>query len=127
MISETPNLAPFPVVSFLELSTPEQSKISLAGCDSKGEKPCSIPVKVGLFFDGTNNNLERDRNGIRTGVLDPRTKKPIPIDNVVVDANSASHSNVARLFSSFPSNKRGVGYFRYYIPGVGTPFKELVS
>ncbi|WP_244198932.1 T6SS phospholipase effector Tle1-like catalytic domain-containing protein [Janthinobacterium svalbardensis] len=125
MISETPTLAPFPVVSFLKSSTLEQSKISLAGCDGKGERTCSIPVKVGLFFDGTNNNLERDKNGVRTGVLDPKTKKPTSINNVVVDASDASHSNVARLFSSFSSDKRSAGYFRYYIPGVGTPFKEI--
>ncbi|WP_230505626.1 DUF2235 domain-containing protein [Janthinobacterium sp. FW305-128] len=125
MISETPNSAPFPVDFFLKPLTKEQSEIAKEACDKKDSAPCSIPVRVGLFFDGTNNNLERDRNGVRTGVLDPKTKKPIPISNAVVDANSASHSNVARLFSSFPSNKRGAGYFRNYIPGVGTPFKEI--
>ncbi|AQR70802.1 hypothetical protein BZG29_22660 [Janthinobacterium sp. LM6] len=125
MISETPNSAPFPVDSFLKPSTPEQSKIAKVACDNKDSSPCSIPVRVGIFFDGTNNNLERDRNGVRTGVLDPRTKKPTPINNVVIDANEASHSNVARLFSAFPSDKRDAGYYRYYIPGVGTPFKEI--
>ncbi|MDN2670593.1 DUF2235 domain-containing protein [Janthinobacterium sp. SUN026] len=125
MISETPNSAPFPIDFFLNPSTKEQSKIAKEACANKDGAPCSIPVRVGLFFDGTNNNLERDRNGVRTGVLDPKTKKPIPISNAVVDANSASHSNVARLFSSFPSDKRDAGYFRYYIPGVGTPFKEI--
>ncbi|MDZ5632707.1 DUF2235 domain-containing protein, partial [Janthinobacterium sp. GMG1] len=125
MISETPNSAPFPVDFFLKPSTKEQSEISKEACANKDSAPCSIPVRVGLFFDGTNNNLERDRNGVRTGVLDPKTKKPISISNAVVDANSASHSNVARLFSSFPSNKRGAGYFRNYIPGVGTPFAEI--
>lgn len=82
-------------------------------------------MRVGLFFDGTNNNLERDRNGIGTGVLDLRTKKPTPINNVVIDANEASHSNVARLFSAYPGDKTKNGYFSYYIPGVGTPFKEI--
>ncbi|MCA1861060.1 DUF2235 domain-containing protein [Janthinobacterium sp. HSC-3S05] len=125
MISETPTSAPFPVDFFLDPSALEQSKIAKILCKNKDEAPCSIPVMLGIFFDGTNNNLERDKNGIRTGVIDPRTKKPIAINNVVVDPNDASHSNVARLFSAFPSDKRGAGYYRYYIPGVGTPFKEI--
>ena len=125
MISETPTSAPFPVDFFLDPSALEQSKIAKILCENKDEAPCSIPVRVGIFFDGTNNNLERDRNGVRTGVLDPKTKRPIPINNVVIDVNDASHSNVARLFAAFPSDKRGAGYYRYYIPGVGTPFKEI--
>jgi hypothetical protein len=123
MISETPTSAPFPVDFFLKPSAREQSKIAKMLCVSKEEAPCNIPVRVGIFFDGTNNNLERDRNGVRTGVLDPRTKKPVPINNVVVDVNEASHSNVARLFSAYPGEKSG--YYPYYIPGVGTPFKEI--
>ncbi|WP_426071663.1 phospholipase effector Tle1 domain-containing protein [Janthinobacterium sp. DSP2-3-3] len=125
MISKTPTSAPFPVDFFLKLSTREQSKIAKETCDNKDNAPCNIPVRVGIFFDGTNNNLERDRNGVRTGVLDPRTKKPTPINNVVIDSNEASHSNVARLFSAYPGDKTKNGYFSYYIPGVGTPFKEI--
>lgn len=60
---------------------------------------CTKRIRVGLFFDGTNNNMDRDRP-------------------------SNGHSNIVRLRDTFP-NKPNEGYFRYYIPGVGTPFPEI--
>lgn len=60
---------------------------------------CTKRIWVGLFFDGTNNNLERD--------------KP-----------EKGHSNVARLLEAFP-NTQNEGYFRNYIPGLGTKFPEI--
>ena len=32
-----------------------------AACGTSGGYSCEKPVHVGLFFDGTNNNLERDK------------------------------------------------------------------
>ncbi|WP_211473855.1 T6SS phospholipase effector Tle1-like catalytic domain-containing protein [Collimonas humicola] len=61
---------------------------------------CKSILNVGIFFDGTDNNLERDKPQL-------------------------SHSNVARLSDAYrvdPFN----GFFSYYIPGVGTKF-ELVG
>lgn len=66
----------------------------------KSEQPtCCKRVRVGLFFDGTNNNEERDRP-------------------------SAGHSNVVRLFDTFPDKPEN-GDFRHYIPGVGTRFPKI--
>ncbi len=59
---------------------------------------CEKEIKVGLFFDGTNNNMVRD--------------KP-----------SKGHSNIVTLYEAHKDDKDQ--YFRYYIPGVGTRFPEI--
>lgn len=65
---------------------------------------CSGQVFVGMFFDGTGNNLNEDY------------EKPA--------ATERKHSNVVRLFHTF-RNEPKKGYLRYYVPGVGTPFPEI--
>ncbi|TFW33605.1 T6SS phospholipase effector Tle1-like catalytic domain-containing protein [Massilia horti] len=65
-------------------------------CDAN---KCQIRINVGLFFDGTNNNMEKDL------------------------ANRAD-SNIARLYNAYP-RKTSLGYFSQYIPGVGTKFEEI--
>ncbi|MCA1861057.1 DUF2235 domain-containing protein [Janthinobacterium sp. HSC-3S05] len=77
------------------------------------------------FLTARTNNLERDRNGLRTGVIDEKTKVPIAIAKIPLKPEDASHSNVARLFLTYPNDKQQSGYFSNYIPGVGTPFKEI--
>ncbi|MES2127136.1 MAG: DUF2235 domain-containing protein [Pseudomonadota bacterium] len=62
-------------------------------------KDCMAELQVGIFFDGTNNNKDRDT---------PRL----------------SDSNISRLFKAYPE-KRSSGLFPIYIPGVGTPFPEI--
>jgi len=75
----------------------------------KGAGPgCHNIVNVGLFFDGTNNNMKRDYDN-----EPPATRY---------------HSNVVRLYLAYPDeNSLGNAnqYFRYYMPGVGTPFPEI--
>lgn len=66
--------------------------------------PCQKIVRIGLFFDGTNNNKYRDE----------------PIQG---------HTNVVKLFNAHSdAGEEGVlnepGCYRIYIPGVGTPFPE---
>lgn len=121
----TPVQAPHPISSFLKPSAQEQSQIGMACSKDASNLPCAIPVQVGLFFDGTNNNMYRDRDGVRTGVPDPKTKQPGPIANKPLKPEECSHSNVVRLFEAYPGDKRESGFFRYYIQGVGTPFKEI--
>lgn len=60
---------------------------------------CEGNINVGVFFDGTNNNLDADR---------PKLK----------------HTNVVRLFDAY-LEKPAKGYFRGYVPGAGTPFPEI--
>ena len=60
---------------------------------------CETVLHVGVFFDGTGNNMEKD--------------KPVWKD-----------SNVARLFRSYPDEPY-MGYYPAYVPGVGTRFPEI--
>ncbi|BAN45900.1 DUF2235 domain-containing protein [Metapseudomonas resinovorans] len=63
---------------------------------------CCQAVHISLFFDGTNNN---EKNDTETG----------------------HPTNIARLFhASYRSDEaEKMGYFSYYMPGVGTPFPEI--
>lgn len=62
-------------------------------------KKCEVPLQFGAFFDGTGNNLR-------------------------IDSEKLSHSNIARLLTCYPHVPvQGIG--RLYIPGVGTDFEEI--
>ena len=134
----------YPRAQALKLSPHADARSFLSVSSDDNGKPCSIPVQVGLFFDGTNNNLERDLNGKRiaapissamrkklelqakadgkqTSSIElplPKQKSPLPLDE-------ASHSNVARLYQAFPYTKTAVGLHGFYIQGVGTAFPEI--
>lgn len=142
-IKAPPENAPYPVADYLKPSAQERSAILLASSDKESTLPCRIPVHVGLFFDGTNNHMERDRNGQREPVpwtdkelkqaknearkagRDPEEiKGPPPIPNVQMTADMVSHSNVARLYEAY-SQRTTEGFFRFYIQGVGTPFRQI--
>ncbi|OMZ67919.1 type VI secretion system protein [Burkholderia pseudomallei] len=60
---------------------------------------CCKTLHIGIFFDGTRNNADRDR-GART------------------------ESNVARLYAAFPIDKY---HQAIYVAGVGTPFVEQIG
>lgn len=98
---------PFPKSGARQLSPKESlSRLkALAPSMPKDTRPtCSGQVFVGIFFDGTGNNLKEDY------------EKP--------PAEKRKHSNIVRLYHTHrdePSN----GYFAYYIPGVGTPFGKI--
>ncbi len=66
---------------------------------------CSFHIHVGIFFDGTNNNKKRDQEDI-----------PDPLKR--------SHTNVVVLHDACKDDKAN-GFFKIYIPGVGTPFPEI--
>jgi hypothetical protein len=104
MATQSPS--PFPTDGQRKLSPAEQARRAkaLACTMPKDNRPsCSGQVFVGIFFDGTGNNLHDDYE-----VPPPEKRK---------------HSNVVRLFHTFPFDKPG--HFRYYIPGVGTPFPQI--
>lgn len=56
-------------------------------------------MNVGVFFDGTGNNRDLDRADFK-------------------------HSNIVRLWDAY-SDEKSQGYFRIYVPGVGTRFDDL--
>ncbi|MGF6273331.1 uncharacterized protein (DUF2235 family) [Massilia sp. UYP11] len=62
-------------------------------------KKCENRINVGIFFDGTNNNLDED-------------------------SPSRSHTNIARLYGAYYSNEK-LGSHRIYVPGVGTKFSDI--
>lgn len=61
---------------------------------------CRQCLTLSFFFDGTGNNLD-------------------------ADVGTLQHSNVARLFESHALNNETLGRYRFYIPGLGTYFKEI--
>lgn len=62
-------------------------------------KKCEIRMSIGMFFDGTNNNMDRD-------------------------FSVRAHTNIARLYESYRIDQ-AQGFHRIYIPGVGTKFPEI--
>ncbi|QNA90178.1 DUF2235 domain-containing protein [Massilia sp. Dwa41.01b] len=70
---------------------------------------CSGQIFVGIFFDGTGNNREVDYVSVKG------------------EPGKHKHSNVVRLFHTYPDGQqRGTTrYYRFYVPGVGTAFPEI--
>ena len=66
--------------------------------------PCAQVLNISLFFDGTNNH-------------EPSDSKADPVCT----------SNIARLFHATINDKAAmaVGYYTYYLQGVGTKFEEI--
>lgn len=125
MIQAAPGPAPFPSKDFLNPSRQEQSRIAAANLRFLSDTPSCIHARVGLFFDGTNNNMARDLIGKRIGLPDPQTGEPGPIASRKLSSNECSHSNVVRLFRTFPATEQTKGFFPFYMPGVGTEFAEI--
>lgn len=81
---------------------PTARELSQRACASNAEQAsglsCVKEIHVGIFFDGTNNNMDRDRP-------------------------DKGHSNIVTLYDAHKDDK--TEFFRYYIPGVGTRFSEI--
>lgn len=60
---------------------------------------CEFTLNIGLFFDGTDNN-----KGFHT--------------------DEGTNTNIARLWYAY-RDRADLGYFSYYVSGVGTPFTEV--
>jgi uncharacterized protein (DUF2235 family) len=73
-------------------------RAAAAGQSSVDGLSCTKEIHVGLFFDGTNNNMMRDKPG-------------------------QGHSNIVSLYDAHKNDLKE--NFAYYIPGVGTPFPEI--
>ena len=106
MVTTSPT--PFPENGQRKLSPKEtmQRARALACTMPKDKKPaCSGQVFAGIFFDGTGNNRKIDYE-------DPAPDK-------------RKHTNIVRIFHTFPLPEIKPGHFRIYIPGVGTAFPEI--
>jgi hypothetical protein len=88
------------------LTLKEEMKRVSTTCNVRSERPfCQQTVRIGIFFDGTNNNKKRDQ-------LD----QP--------DQMKKCHTNIVVLHDAFRDDPAN-GYFKFYVPGVGTPFPEI--
>jgi hypothetical protein len=85
----------------------QMQRIGASACVDYKDKSnmCSSMIHVGIFFDGTNNNKKRDQEDVK-------------------DPDKRSHSNVVVLHDAF-KDAPDEGYYRFYVPGVGTPFDEV--
>lgn len=61
---------------------------------------CQQEPWLTFYFDGTGNNSE-------------------------VDVPTLEHSNIARLYRAMSKDRPEQGRMTYYIPGIGTPFREI--
>ncbi len=88
----------------VNLQTHEEKEFKLKLNESNGltnTPPCCKSLHISLFFDGTNNNEKASMAAAR----------PNP-------------SNIARLYHAALEDNDS-GYYRYYMPGVGTAFPEI--
>ncbi len=85
--------------------------------------PCCKTLHISLFFDGTGNNLNND-------LYDSATPHPTNIARLfratIGDGytGGTGHSDTARRLTDAVGTGNGQ-YFKYYMPGVGTPFAEV--
>lgn len=86
-----------------------QTKAALTGDTGKLQPSCKRDVWATFFFDGTNNNRDRD-------LIDPVKKGR--------SRALCEHSNIVTLFESAQANP-DIYHYAYYIQGVGTVFKEI--
>jgi len=84
------------------------------------DMPCCKTLHISLFFDGTGNNLNNDLY-----LSDP--KHPTNIARLFrATIGSGYAGGIGGSDALFDSNEAVSGrYFKYYIPGVGTPFPEI--
>ncbi|MFN3295677.1 T6SS phospholipase effector Tle1-like catalytic domain-containing protein [Caldimonas sp.] len=103
----TKNAEPFPHNGLRHLSPRETlQRLDALRCTlpQRMEPRCSGQVHIGLFFDGTGNNMK----------LDYEDRPP----------HQRKHTYVVKLFLAHRLAPKD-GYFRIYLPGVGTPFAEI--
>lgn len=85
--------------------------------------PCCKTLHISLFFDGTGNNLNHD-----LFIADPPNPTNIArLFRATIGQGYAAgfgERNAELVDSDGPS---GNHYFKYYMPGVGTPFPEVMD
>lgn len=86
-------------------------------------RPCCKSLHISLFFDGTGNNLNND-------LYESTPPHPTNIARLfratIGDghAGGTAHSDKAQRLTDAAGTGYGQ-YFKYYMPGVGTPFAEV--
>ncbi|CAK6500272.1 hypothetical protein PANPA_00197 (plasmid) [Pantoea sp. Nvir] len=84
--------------------------------------PCCKTLHISLFFDGTGNNLNHDLN-----IADPKHPTNIArLFRATVGQGYAAGLSDDMSLTDFPETA-GNKYYKYYMPGVGTPFPEIMD
>ncbi|WP_370427394.1 DUF2235 domain-containing protein [Klebsiella pasteurii] len=99
-------------------------------CQAAGrlvEPPCCKTLHISLFFDGTGNNLNHDLYEVK---LDqpPGTPHPTNIARLFRATIGQGYAGGVQGHASELVDMEGTAgnkYYKYYIPGVGTPFPEV--
>lgn len=103
------------------LETTYRDELCIAA-NKRVEPPCCKTLHISLFFDGTNNNINNDL------IVASSKKKPTHPTNIArmfrATIGSGKSSGVPPEFNDDPALS-GNRFFKYYIPGVGTPFPEV--
>ena len=105
MTAQTPT--PFPTDGQRKLTARELlERMDAQACLIPDKLPtqCESQMFVGVFFDGTGNNMKLDFE-------DPPPEK-------------RKHTNVVKLYQAYPHQPQK-GNLSIYLPGVGTPFPEI--
>jgi hypothetical protein len=91
-----------------------------AAADKVVPLPCCKTLHISLFFDGTGNNLNNDFY-----LSNPRHPTNIArLFRATIGSGTAGGvSKTSGLFDTDAALKGS--YFKYYMPGVGTPFPEI--
>ncbi|SDJ38923.1 Uncharacterized alpha/beta hydrolase domain [Pseudomonas delhiensis] len=85
--------------------------------------PCCRTLRISLFFDGTGNNLNND-------LFQSSNPHPTNVARLFRATIGTGHAGGTALSSGSDGllDEDGVGtgeYYKYYMPGVGTPFPEV--
>lgn len=85
--------------------------------------PCCKTLHISLFFDGTGNNLNYDLN-----IADPKHPTNIArlFRSTVGQGYAAGLGDQNVTLTDLPETA-GNKYDKYYMPGVGTPFPEIMD
>lgn len=86
--------------------------------------PCCKTLHVSLFFDGTGNNLNND---LYQSAI-PHPTNVARLFRASIGAGYAGGTATNASIAKGLMDRDGVGngqYFKYYMPGVGTPFPEV--
>jgi hypothetical protein len=102
-VFNAPQQLVYPASALMALSREEINQCLTNGPILGDTLKCEVPLNIGVFFDGTNNNAKRDEP-------------------------ERLHTNVVRLFNAHPdaeakNHLERLGHYRIYVPGVGTPFE----
>jgi hypothetical protein len=89
-----------PSTDKLRLAAPNPQAVAKQALQTPPSNTCQQCLTLSFFFDGTGNNLD-------------------------ADVGTMQHSNVARLFQSRLRDDKTIGRQSFYIPGLGTYFKDI--